>query len=233
MFPDPVAPTDRELVAGLRARVRATLLGRRTFDVGLAHCEDVPWQGPAFVVTHETRPPLPRKSGTFVPKVAEAMESARGGDGAVMLMGAHLSGRPRRRVRSMRWCSPWFRSRFGAGTRLFDEVVARTLRPRSTIESPTVTHMPYDVVLGQPKAVKAPFTALSKTRLPTIGVLDSRGWGWRRGGAVWVQRAWGVASWPLEGGRDGVSGLRGSGRRGRALGCGLARRGVLGCRPPL
>ena len=91
MFGADVDPADRALMDGVRADTGAVVLGRRTFDVGLAHWDDVPYPAPSFVVTHRPRPDLPQKSGTFafVDGVEGAVERARAaaGDGTVTIMG--------------------------------------------------------------------------------------------------------------------------------------------------
>ena len=92
MFGADVDPADRALVDEVHAGTGAVVLGRRTFDVGLAHWDDVPYPVPSFVVTHRPRPDLPQKSGTFsfVDGVGAAVERARAvaGTGTVTIMGA-------------------------------------------------------------------------------------------------------------------------------------------------
>ncbi|MFC7615324.1 hypothetical protein ACFQV2_19295 [Actinokineospora soli] len=41
------------------------MIGRRTYDVGIGHWGDVPFAGPAFVVTHRPGPPVEMASGVF------------------------------------------------------------------------------------------------------------------------------------------------------------------------
>jgi dihydrofolate reductase len=53
----------------------ASVVGRRTFDLGLEHWNDVPYPGPSFVVTHRAHAPLPQQSGTFS-FVTDGIESA-------------------------------------------------------------------------------------------------------------------------------------------------------------
>ena len=94
MFGEGVDPADRAVMDGLRAGAGAVVVGRRTFDLGLEHWEDVPYPVPSFVVTHETRPDLPQASGTFafVAGVETAVERARAaaGERTVILMGAEV-----------------------------------------------------------------------------------------------------------------------------------------------
>ena len=94
MFTGEPDPADREVTAGLHADTGAVVLGRRTFDIGLEHWEDVPYPAPSFVVTHRSRPDLPQKSGTFsfVAGVEAAVERARkaAGERTVTVMGADV-----------------------------------------------------------------------------------------------------------------------------------------------
>ncbi len=94
MFGEHVDPADRALTKAVHDETGAVVLGRRTFDVGLAHWEDVPYPAPSFVVTHETRPDLPQKNGTFafVDGVEAAVERAKAaaGDRTVTVMGAQV-----------------------------------------------------------------------------------------------------------------------------------------------
>lgn len=94
MFGAGADPADQALIDEVRAGTGAVVLGRRTFDVGLAHWNDVPYPVPSFVVTHRPRPDLPQKSGTFsfVDGVEAAVELARAvaGEGTVTIMGAEV-----------------------------------------------------------------------------------------------------------------------------------------------
>src|SRR5207247_2054346 len=54
----------REFVATVGATVGATVIGRRTFDVGVGPWGGTPWPGmPSFVVTHRTQLDLLGKNG--------------------------------------------------------------------------------------------------------------------------------------------------------------------------
>ena len=89
-----VTPADRAVIEGVRAGTGAVVLGRRTFDVGLEHWDDVPYPAPSFVVTHRPRPDLPQASGTFsfVTGVEAAVERAKAvaGERTVTVMGADV-----------------------------------------------------------------------------------------------------------------------------------------------
>lgn len=49
--------------------------GRRMFDVGVEPWGDPPPRMPVFVLTHETREPLPRQGGTTYTFVADGLEA--------------------------------------------------------------------------------------------------------------------------------------------------------------
>ncbi|HEV7709211.1 MAG TPA: dihydrofolate reductase family protein [Asanoa sp.] len=79
------------------AAVGATVIGRRTFDLGVGPWGGTPWRGvPSFVVTHRTREDLVGDNGGVFafdgPQAAarRAKEAARGKD--VLVLGAHVAG---------------------------------------------------------------------------------------------------------------------------------------------
>jgi dihydrofolate reductase len=65
LFARPQDPLDAREALALKNGFGAVVIGRRTFDVGIGPWQDTPFAAPCFVVTHEVRPPLPQKSGTF------------------------------------------------------------------------------------------------------------------------------------------------------------------------
>ena len=78
------------------AAVGATVIGRRTFDLGLGPWGGTPWPGvPSFVVTHRTRPDLlGDNGGTFAfdgmrAAVQRAKQAA--GDKDVLVLGAEVA----------------------------------------------------------------------------------------------------------------------------------------------
>jgi dihydrofolate reductase len=78
------------------AMVGSTIIGRRTFDVGLCPWGGTPWAGvPSFVVTHRTRDDLlGDNGGTFAfDGLAAAVRRAKdaAGDKAVLVQGADVS----------------------------------------------------------------------------------------------------------------------------------------------
>lgn len=79
------------------ATVGATIVGRRTFEVGLVPWGGTPWSGvPSFVVTHRTREDLlGDNGGTFAfDGLVAAAQRARdaAGDKDVLVLGAHVAG---------------------------------------------------------------------------------------------------------------------------------------------
>jgi dihydrofolate reductase len=79
------------------ASVGATIIGRRTFDLGVGPWGGTPWPGvPSFVITHRTREDLVGDNGGVFafdgPQAAarRAKEAARGKD--VLVLGAHAAG---------------------------------------------------------------------------------------------------------------------------------------------
>lgn len=91
----PDGEVDAAVVRALVASVGATLIGRRTFDLGLVPWGGTPFPGvPAFVVTHRTREDLRGDNGgTFAfdgleAATRRAREAA--GDKAVVVLGAEV-----------------------------------------------------------------------------------------------------------------------------------------------
>jgi dihydrofolate reductase len=68
--------TDAEILDEIYATTGAVLMGRRMFDVGLEPWGDPPPFGmPVFVLTHESREPLPRQGGTTYHFVTDGLEA--------------------------------------------------------------------------------------------------------------------------------------------------------------
>src|SRR5690242_15150266 len=78
MFNDsPDRGADPEMAKEISGLVGAVILGRRTFEVGLAPWGDTPYPVPCFVLTHEPREELKMKSASFT-FVNDGIESALG-----------------------------------------------------------------------------------------------------------------------------------------------------------
>ncbi len=142
MFGAHADPADQALTEAVHAGTGAVVLGRRTFDVGLRHWEDVPYPVPSFVVTHETRPDLPQSSGTFafVSGVEAAVERAKAvaGDRAVTLMGADVQRQALAAGVVDEVLVSLVPVLLGAGAKLFDGL------PPTTFTGP-VTHLRFGV----------------------------------------------------------------------------------------
>jgi dihydrofolate reductase len=150
MFADPVVEADRAVADGVRAEVGASVVGRRTFDLGLPHWGDVPFAGSSFVVTHRGREPLAQSSGTFtfVGDVAEAVERAAtaAGDRKVVVMGADLARQALRAGLVDELLISHVPVLLGGGSRLFDATPAPELATVEVVASPAATHVRYRVV---------------------------------------------------------------------------------------
>lgn len=142
-------PVDAEAKARMTARVGATVLGRRTYDLGIGHWGDVPYPGEAFVLTHRPGQPVPMASGTFhfVGGIAEAVAAAReaadgrevtvmGADTARQALAAGLVDELELQVVPLL---------LGSGTRLLDGTSC-DLEQLSVTASARVTHVRYRVL---------------------------------------------------------------------------------------
>lgn len=146
---------DAEKARESSQRVGATIVGRRTFDVGIGPWDDTPFPAPSFVLTHEKRQPLVMKSGTFTfvnDGIESALRKAReaAGDKDIVVMGANAA---------WQYLAAGFADEvaiqlapvlLGAGTRLFDRLSERTIELEQTgaVQSPSVTHLRYTVRRG-------------------------------------------------------------------------------------
>jgi dihydrofolate reductase len=75
MFSEKTA-TDAEILDEIYAITGAVLIGKRMFDVGVEPWGDPPPFGmPVFVLTHESREPLPRRGGTTYHFVTDGLEA--------------------------------------------------------------------------------------------------------------------------------------------------------------
>jgi dihydrofolate reductase len=131
----------------------AVILGKRIFDTGLDHWDDVPYPVPCFVLTHEQREPLVMKSGSFTfvnDGIYHALRKAQAaaGEKKVMLMGASVAQQflkaglldeieinlvPVLLGRGLRWLEHFGEARI-------------ELEPVRVIETPEVTHLTYRVI---------------------------------------------------------------------------------------
>lgn len=143
---------DPEMAGEVAGLVGAVILGRRTFDVGLAHWGDTPYPVPTFVITHERRQPLAMESAAFTfvnDGIAEALRRARraaqGRD--VVVMGAQTAQQYLRAGLVDDLILQIAPVLLGAGTRLFDDIGSEPteLRRERIVGSPFVTHLRFSV----------------------------------------------------------------------------------------
>jgi dihydrofolate reductase len=145
--------TDGQIDIGVRravdATIGATVIGRRTFDLGVGPWGGTPWPGmPSFVVTHRARQDLlGNNGGTFAfdgleAAVRRAKEAA--GDKDVLVLGADVA----RQLLSAELLDelrvhlvPLL---LGAGTPLFDGEQAELI-PEGKPVTGTVTHLRFRV----------------------------------------------------------------------------------------
>ena len=143
---------DAEVARETSAAIGAVVIGRRTFDVGLAPWGDVPYPVPCFVLTHESRDDLPMASGTFtfvdgsLPSALEHAQAAAG-ERDVLLMGASVGQQFLDVGLVDEIAVQLVPVLLGLGTRLFDHLGTEHIELERTaaIESPHVTHLRFRV----------------------------------------------------------------------------------------
>jgi dihydrofolate reductase len=128
------------------------VVGRRTFDLGYEHWNDVPYAGPSFVVTHRAHAPQAETSGTFtfvIDGVESALAQAKaaaddkdvvvmGGDTARQVLALGLADRVELQLTPIL---------LHGGARLFDglETADLVFTPSGTPVTTSTTHLSYDV----------------------------------------------------------------------------------------
>jgi dihydrofolate reductase len=145
-------PREKEFIARQHNTAGASVVGRRTFDLGLEHWNDVPYPGPSFVVTHRAHEPLAQKSGTFT-FITDGIESAvrqataaaaskdvivMGGETARQVLALGLADRVELQLAPIL---------LHGGARLFDVPQSTNLVfvQRGEARTTSVTHLSYDV----------------------------------------------------------------------------------------
>jgi dihydrofolate reductase len=165
---DAKTSTDMEIVAELYASTGAFLIGRRMFDAGFDPWGDPPPFGrPVFVLTHQTRDPLPMQGGTtylFVTNVQSGLEQAfaAAGEKDVAILGGGTIIREYLRAGLLDEVQihivPLL---LGRGIRLFPDTDPHHLELSTTrcLETPGATHLRFEVVTrnaGGPRATLPP-----------------------------------------------------------------------------
>jgi dihydrofolate reductase len=92
----PDGEVDRRVQNEVNANVGATVIGRRTFDLGLEPWGGTPWPGiPSFVVTHRSQPDFAGKNGGMFAfdslEAAARRAKAAAKDKAVMVLGPDVA----------------------------------------------------------------------------------------------------------------------------------------------
>lgn len=137
--------------------VGATIVGRRTYDVGLQHWNDTPYPVPSFVLTHNPKPEQPMKSASFR-FVTDGVESAvrqassAAGDKDVVVMGASAAQQVLRAGLADVLRVQVVSVLLGGGTRLFEKLgdaQIELIRTRVVAASPGVTHLEFNVINNQ------------------------------------------------------------------------------------
>jgi dihydrofolate reductase len=154
MFRDhPDRAADEAVAKESVARTGATIVGRRTFDLGLPHWDnETPYPGPSFVFTHRGREPLPTKKASFT-FVDDGIESAvrqakaAAGDKDVTVMGAETAQHVLKAGLADELALTVAPVLLGGGTRLFDNIGDGQIELNRirAVETAVATHLWFSV----------------------------------------------------------------------------------------
>jgi dihydrofolate reductase len=153
---DAKTDADAKLVDERYATTGAVVLGKGMFDVGFEPWGDPPpFRMPVFVVTHETREPLPMQGGTTYTFVTSGIEAAlelaraAAGDKNVGIWGgANIIRQYLKAGLLDEMQIDLIPIVFGDGVRLFEGLDPEEieLRKTSSIDTPAATHFRFEVV---------------------------------------------------------------------------------------
>jgi dihydrofolate reductase len=153
---DAKTETDAKIVDEIYASTGAVIIGKWMFDVGFEPWGDPPPFGmPVFIVTHETRAPLPMKGGTtytFVTAGIEAAlelaQAAAGDKGVGIWGGANIIRQYLQAGLLDELQIHLIPILLGDGTRLFEglDPQGTELKKISSIDTPCATHFRFEVV---------------------------------------------------------------------------------------
>ena len=141
---------DSEVLGEAFESVGATIMGKRMFDVGVEPWgDDPPFHMPVYVLTHETREPLPREGGTtfnFVGDLETSVDQARSAAGGKNVSVAGGANVVQQFIKAgsldeiQIHIAPVL---IGDGIRLFEDTGAEHIEFKTTrvIDSPEVTHI--------------------------------------------------------------------------------------------
>lgn len=154
MFEDhPDGAADEALMKESFAQNGATVVGRRTFDLGLPHWgHETPYPGPSFVFTHRRRERLPTKKASFT-FVDDGIDSAvrqakaAAGDKDVTVMGAETAQQVLKAGLADELHITLVPVLLGGGARLFDSIGDEQieLTRTRTVETAVATHLWFSV----------------------------------------------------------------------------------------
>ena len=153
LFNTSASEVDAEVEQEMFATTGAVVLGRRTFDVGEGLWGDVPFPVPCFVLTHEDREEIVKKSGTFT-FVTDGIESAlqrakaAAGEKDVRLMGANIAQQFLKAGLLDELQINLVPILLGDGIQLFEHLGTERIELERTrvIESPSVIHLRFRIV---------------------------------------------------------------------------------------
>jgi dihydrofolate reductase len=153
---DAKTDADAEVIDEVYATTGAILMGRRMFDLGVEPWGDPPpFRMPVFILTHESREPLARRGGTTYNFVTDGLEAgleqalAAAGDKNVGIWGGAKIIRQYLKAGLLDEMQihlvPVL---LGGGVRLFEDMGTQRIELRKTwsIETPSATHLWFDVV---------------------------------------------------------------------------------------
>src|SRR5881296_2314775 len=153
---DAKTETDAAIVADRYASIGAVVIGKRMFDVGFEPWGDPPpFRMPVFIVTHETREPLPMRGGTTYTFVTDGIEAAlelaraAAGDKNVLVQGgANIIRQYLKAALLDEMHISLIPILLGGGVLLFEDLDPKgiELRKTSSIETPGATHLRFSVV---------------------------------------------------------------------------------------
>lgn len=151
MFAADAGPDNARMKRAMAEGTGAVILGRRTFDLGVAHWDGTPFPAPSFVLTHR---PLPAGIDPGFSAAGDGIEAAlrsardaaggrdvrlMGGDVVRQFLAAGLVDELRVQVAPLL---------LGSGVRPFPEDSQGRLRQTACIAAPHATHLRFDVTRG-------------------------------------------------------------------------------------
>jgi dihydrofolate reductase len=146
MFSADAGPDNARAKREMVERTGAVILGRRTFDLGVAHWDGTPFPVPSFVLSHRPPPADLADGFAFVDSgieaaLRQAREAAGGRD--VRLMGADVARQYLSAGQVDEVVVQLVPVLLGGGERLFPDSLTARLQPTACIATAQVTHLRY------------------------------------------------------------------------------------------